>query len=69
MQSADWQTSSYCGEGNSCLGLAPASGRAVWFRESNDPGIVLTTTAARMGALLAMAKSDSLPFGSQPPAS
>jgi len=49
----NWQKSSYSGpgDGDSCVELA-SSPTALHLRESDDPGIVLTTTPAPVGHLL-----------------
>ncbi|MET7765825.1 DUF397 domain-containing protein [Streptomyces sp. NPDC005336] len=53
MVEVTWQKSSYSGggDGNSCIELA-SIGDAIALRESDDPGTVLTTTPAKLQALL-----------------
>ncbi|NEA58104.1 DUF397 domain-containing protein [Streptomyces sp. SID13666] len=48
-----WQKSSFSGadEGNSCVEIAPLAG-AVLLRESDDPGVIVTTTPAALRAFL-----------------
>ncbi|MCZ4100276.1 DUF397 domain-containing protein [Streptomyces sp. So13.3] len=48
-----WQKSSFSGadEGNSCVELASLAG-AVLLRESDDPGVIVTTTPAALRAFL-----------------
>jgi uncharacterized protein DUF397 len=53
----NWQKSSFSGggDGNNCLELSAApTGPA--FRESDTPAVVLTTTGARLEALLSAIK-------------
>ncbi|MFD8870035.1 DUF397 domain-containing protein [Streptomyces sp. NPDC059590] len=52
----DWQSSSYCGEGNSCVNVATPTPDAVKIRESDDPDITLTTTPATLGVFIRAAK-------------
>jgi hypothetical protein len=58
--SAHWQKSSHCDESNNCLELATASARTIVVRESDDPAVVLITTPARLGALLALTRANAL---------
>ncbi|MEU3459957.1 DUF397 domain-containing protein [Streptomyces sp. NPDC006733] len=53
-----WQKSSFSGpdDDNNCVELAPVPG-AVLLRESDAPGVVLTTTPAAVGAFLASLKA------------
>ncbi|SFB97372.1 DUF397 domain-containing protein [Streptomyces aidingensis] len=60
MGSTDWQTSSYCQEGNSCV-QAGTTGRVIRLRESAVPETVLTTTPGRLSALLTAIKTNRLP--------
>ncbi|MEU6179075.1 DUF397 domain-containing protein [Streptomyces coeruleorubidus] len=56
----NWQKSSYCSEGNSCVHVAgtPAA-EAVHITESGDPtGAILTATPAAFGALLTALKQE-----------
>jgi hypothetical protein len=47
----DWQKSSYCGQGESCVHIA-TSAQSVQLMESSDPaGAVLTTTRPAFAAL------------------
>ena len=57
-----WQKSSFCAEGNNCLEVAVsgAGDPAVHLRESDAPGVVLTTSPARLAALLRAVKGDAL---------
>ncbi|MCZ4121678.1 DUF397 domain-containing protein [Streptomyces sp. H39-S7] len=53
---SDWQKSSYCGESSNCIQLA-TTGPRVALRESTAPGVVVTTTPARLRAFLARVKA------------
>ncbi|WP_262704918.1 MULTISPECIES: DUF397 domain-containing protein [Streptomyces] len=61
MTEVNWQKSSYssAGDGNSCIELA-SIGTTVALRESDDPRTVLTTSPARLGALLQSIKAGAL---------
>ncbi|MFF0412112.1 DUF397 domain-containing protein [Kitasatospora sp. NPDC004745] len=54
MSEIRWQKSSYSeGEGsNNCLEVASGTGGLRHLRESDDPGIVITTDAAKLRALV-----------------
>ncbi|MGW3565873.1 DUF397 domain-containing protein [Streptomyces sp. NPDC000941] len=54
---ADWQKSSYSHEGSNCLYLAAPTTDAIKLRESDDPGITLTTTPATLGVFIRAAKA------------
>ncbi|GAB2877050.1 DUF397 domain-containing protein [Streptomyces mayteni] len=60
MSLPSWQKSSFSGnDGNKdCLELGSPAGQAaaLRLRESDDPGTVLTTTPARLAALLTAVK-------------
>ncbi|WP_328561304.1 DUF397 domain-containing protein [Streptomyces coelicoflavus] len=61
MHSIQWQKSTYCGEGESCVHVAATPG-AVHLTESSDPTrSILTVTPTTFGALLTALKSDSRP--------
>ncbi|MFD8380565.1 DUF397 domain-containing protein [Streptomyces sp. NPDC059679] len=57
MQTIAWRTSSYCGEGESCLNVAAPTPEAIKIRESDDPDIMLTTTPATLGVFIRTAKA------------
>jgi hypothetical protein len=57
LSTLDWQKSSYCAEGNSCLNLAVAPDRTIRLRESEDPGVTITTTPARLATFIRAAKA------------
>ncbi|MGD6745426.1 DUF397 domain-containing protein [Streptomyces sp. BH106] len=53
----NWQKSSYCGEGESCLHVAANSATLVHITESADPSeSILTATPDAFAALLSMVK-------------
>lgn len=61
MQLIQWQKSTYCGEGESCIHVA-ATPTGVHLTESSDPtGSILTATPAAFGALLTALKSNTGP--------
>ncbi|MBC9728110.1 DUF397 domain-containing protein [Streptomyces sp. TRM68367] len=54
----DWQKSSYCSEGNSCIHIATTR-ETIRLTESNDPsGAILTATPAAFDALLTALKKE-----------
>ncbi|MET8175743.1 DUF397 domain-containing protein [Streptomyces clavifer] len=56
MSSYQWQRSSYCGQGESCLHVAAGHG-SVHVTESSDPtGAIIHTTPAAWAALLRTVK-------------
>ncbi|MBT2489073.1 DUF397 domain-containing protein [Streptomyces sp. ISL-96] len=58
MQTAEWQKSSFCGQGESCVHVA-ANRQAVLLTESADPShATLNTTPATLAALLLHIKAD-----------
>ncbi|MGC9382034.1 DUF397 domain-containing protein [Streptomyces sp. MH13] len=65
MQLIQWQKSTYCGEGESCIHVTATAG-AVHLTESSDPtGSILTATPAAFGALLTAVKSNARPTAIQ----
>ncbi|MFJ6140948.1 DUF397 domain-containing protein [Kitasatospora sp. NPDC092286] len=54
-----WQKSSFSGpdDGNNCLELAVGAGDVRHLRESDDPGVILTTSAVKLQAFLLAAKA------------
>ncbi|MFI9362001.1 DUF397 domain-containing protein [Kitasatospora sp. NPDC053057] len=52
MSALNWQKSSYSSESANCIYLATASDRSVKLRESDDPGVVISTTPGMLRALL-----------------
>ncbi|WP_262700144.1 MULTISPECIES: DUF397 domain-containing protein [Streptomyces] len=59
MSDIRWQKSSYSAdaEGNACVELAHALNAAVLLRESDDPGVMITTTPAALRGLVARIKT------------
>ncbi|MGW0334513.1 DUF397 domain-containing protein [Streptomyces sp. NPDC003011] len=55
---SDWQKSSYCSEGASCVHVATTA-ETIHLTESSDPtGAILTATPAAFDALLAVLKGE-----------
>ncbi|MFJ2867039.1 DUF397 domain-containing protein [Kitasatospora sp. NPDC087314] len=59
MSDLRWQKSSFSGsnEGGSCLELALGADDTRHLRESDDPSITITTTAAKLRAFILGAKA------------
>ncbi|WP_405924933.1 DUF397 domain-containing protein [Streptomyces sp. NBC_00035] len=58
MPQPDWQKSSYCGSGDSCLHVAATDAR-IHLTESSDPAeSILTATPATFRTLLQTLKKD-----------
>jgi hypothetical protein len=58
MSTTNWQKSSYCGEGESCVHV-DTSGETIRLTESSDPtGAILTATPASFAALLTSLKNE-----------
>ncbi|MFJ4189607.1 DUF397 domain-containing protein [Kitasatospora sp. NPDC089509] len=51
-----WQKSSFSGDEANCIEIASAES-LVYIRESDDPTTIVTTTRAKLNALLAAAKA------------
>ncbi|NEY35359.1 DUF397 domain-containing protein [Streptomyces sp. PRKS01-65] len=51
-----WRKSSYSEQSGNCLEIAVVDGQ-VLVRESDDPGVVIRTTRAKLAAFLAGAKA------------
>ncbi|MFH9572164.1 DUF397 domain-containing protein [Streptomyces sp. NPDC017230] len=65
MQLIQWQKSTYCGEGESCIHVT-ATTTGVHLTESSDPtGSILTATPAAFGSLLTAVKSNTRPAAIQ----
>jgi hypothetical protein len=47
-----WQKSSHSSEGSNCIELAAAPDGTVHLRESDDPGVVVTTERAKLRAFI-----------------
>jgi hypothetical protein len=58
MRAIDWQKSSFSSEAAACVELATVDGR-LKIRESDDPGVIVTTTPSRLRALLLGVRSDA----------
>ncbi|MFI1967342.1 DUF397 domain-containing protein [Streptomyces pathocidini] len=54
-----WQKSSFSGGGpdNDCVEIGACAAGTLHLRESDDPEVVVTTTSARLGALIRAIKS------------
>jgi hypothetical protein len=53
MHEIKWQKSSFSGNTNSCVELAPAAtSDAVHMRESDDPHVIVTTTQEKLRAFV-----------------
>ncbi|OEV04779.1 DUF397 domain-containing protein [Streptomyces oceani] len=68
MSTLRWKKSSFSGQGNNCLeiGAVSMATPCVHLRESDDPGVVLSTSPAQLDALLRAAKSGVLRGISEP---
>ncbi|WP_310728601.1 DUF397 domain-containing protein [Streptomyces sp. N2A] len=51
-----WRKSTYSEQSGNCLELAVVDGQ-VLVRESDDPGVIVSTTPAKLAAFLAGAKA------------
>ncbi len=51
-----WHKSSYSEQSGNCLELAVVDGQ-ILVRESDDPGVIVSTTAAKLAVFLAGAKA------------
>ncbi|MCX4558395.1 DUF397 domain-containing protein [Streptomyces phaeochromogenes] len=52
MQAIDWQKSTYSGDGSNCVYVAATSTGAVHLCESDDAGIILSTTRHHLSVLI-----------------
>lgn len=52
-----WQKSSYSGQAANCVELAGSPSPALHLRESDDPENIISTTPARLDALLRAVKA------------
>ncbi|SER60061.1 protein of unknown function [Streptomyces sp. yr375] len=52
MPELTWQKSTYSAEAANCVHIAASSSGTLHLRESDDPDAVLTTTPARLRALI-----------------
>ncbi|MGW7295093.1 DUF397 domain-containing protein [Streptomyces xiamenensis] len=60
MDSCAWQKSSFSAEAGNCLNVGAGSDGTALFRESDDPGTVLSTNPRRLSALLGAVKRGPL---------
>jgi uncharacterized protein DUF397 len=51
-QTLNWQKSTYSNESNDCLELAVTARGTVLLRESDEPGVVLSTTPSALARFL-----------------
>ncbi|MFD5258846.1 DUF397 domain-containing protein [Streptomyces bobili] len=56
MPTLDWQKSSYSGDGSNCVDVASSPAGTVHLRESDNPEVVLTTTAPRLHTFICALK-------------
>ncbi|AQA12581.1 DUF397 domain-containing protein [Streptomyces malaysiensis] len=56
---ADWRKSTHSADAGNCVGVA-ASDLAVLLRESDEPGILLTTTPAALRAFIQAVRAGNL---------
>ncbi|WP_406172933.1 DUF397 domain-containing protein [Streptomyces sp. NBC_00996] len=56
MPELDWQKSTYSQEASSCINLATAPDGTIRLRESDDPGVALTTSHSPLRSLIAAVK-------------
>ncbi|MGV9881805.1 DUF397 domain-containing protein [Streptomyces sp. NPDC003006] len=67
MPQLNWQTSSYCGQGDSCLHVAAAPTGKVKLTESSDPTeAILTATPAAFAAFAALIRDTKRAAGAEP---
>ncbi|MER6959437.1 DUF397 domain-containing protein [Streptomyces sp. NPDC000618] len=52
MRTLHWQKSSYSGDSSNCVNIAASPTGTLHLRESDEPETVLTTTPARLQALI-----------------
>ncbi|MET8539644.1 DUF397 domain-containing protein [Kitasatospora sp. NPDC004799] len=48
----DWQKSSFSGDAANCIYVSVVADTVIRIRESDDPGVVITTTPGTFDALL-----------------
>ncbi|MEU7584507.1 DUF397 domain-containing protein [Streptomyces sp. NPDC041068] len=64
MLTLNWQTSSYCQEGDACVNVARTASGTVELTESGDPtGAIVSTTPEAFSALIRATKR---PAGAEP---
>lgn len=52
MPALHWQKSTFSGEANGCVYLAAADDGTIKLRESDDPGVIVTTTPEKLRAFI-----------------
>ncbi|WP_413807064.1 DUF397 domain-containing protein [Streptomyces sp. OE57] len=57
MSECRWQKSSYSVEGSNCLYIAAGEREAIMLRESDRPGVILTTTRTRLRIFIRAVKA------------
>ncbi|MEU3353559.1 DUF397 domain-containing protein [Streptomyces sp. NPDC037389] len=65
MPTYQWRKSSYSADAGNCVNIAANSDVGIRLRESDDPAVVLDTTAASFGALIRAAKAGLLPVNGE----
>ncbi|MEV5378622.1 DUF397 domain-containing protein [Streptomyces nondiastaticus] len=60
MAETNWQKSSYCEAGSTCVYLAAGPRRTVLLRESDAPTVVLTAAPGALRPLITRIKSGTL---------
>ncbi|MGW0535945.1 DUF397 domain-containing protein [Streptomyces sp. NPDC003032] len=67
MSQSNWQKSSYCAQGNSCVYVASDASGTVHLTESSDPtGAILTAAPAAFAALAALIRDTKRTAGAEP---
>ncbi|MBD0672910.1 DUF397 domain-containing protein [Streptomyces sp. CBMA156] len=57
MAALDWQKSSYSSESANCIYVAEVPEGGIRLRESDDPGVIITTSPESLRALLSGVKA------------
>ncbi|MEV2255352.1 DUF397 domain-containing protein [Streptomyces sp. NPDC050147] len=57
MHTHNWQKSTYSGDASNCVYIAATPDGTIRLRESDDPDVTLTTTPARLHALIRTLKA------------
>ncbi|MFI0901187.1 DUF397 domain-containing protein [Streptomyces sp. NPDC020983] len=58
-QTTTWQKSTYSNDSGDCVEVAVSAGGAVLIRESDEPGVVLSTTPGALARFLQAIKRGS----------
>lgn len=56
MQTLHWQKSSYSGDSSNCVYVAASATGTLHLRESDQPDVILTTTAPRLQTFICALK-------------